>query len=157
MVLTLKGKRACLSLWYLRQKTKYLVRESFFTLLHLIKHCETLNILADFLIISVSLSSLPIIFYVEVPGGSESKASACTAGNPGFNPWVRKIPWRRKRQPTLVLLPGSHGGRSLTSYSPWGSKELDRTERLHFHFLLFSSFYLFLILIFFHLFLLVGG
>ena len=29
----------------------------------------------------------------------------------------------------------SHGWRSLTSYSPWGHKESDRTERLHFHFL----------------------
>ena len=30
------------------------------------------------------------------------------------NPWVRKIPWRRKWQPTPVLLPGkSHGQRSL--------------------------------------------
>ena len=38
-------------------------------------------------------------------------------------------------QPTLVLLPGkSHGQRSLVGYSPWSCKELDRTERLHFHF-----------------------
>jgi len=37
----------------------------------------------------------------------------------GFNPWVRKIPWRRKWQPTPVLLPGkSHGQRSLAGYSP---------------------------------------
>ena len=44
-------------------------------------------------------------------------------------------PWRRKWQPTPVLLPGeSHGGRSLVGYSPWGCKELDTTERLHFHF-----------------------
>ena len=29
-------------------------------------------------------------------------------------PWVRKIPWRRERQPTLVFLPGElHGQRSL--------------------------------------------
>ena len=37
-------------------------------------------------------------------------------GRPRFDPWVRKIPWRRKWQPTLVLLllPGeSHGGSSL--------------------------------------------
>ena len=54
---------------------------------------------------------------------------------PGFDPWVGKIPWRRKWQPTPVLLPGeSHGGRSLVSYSPWGRKESDTTERLHFHF-----------------------
>ena len=52
-----------------------------------------------------------------------------------FGPWVGKIPWRRKWQPTPVLLPGeSHGGRSLVGYSPWGRKESDTTERLHFHF-----------------------
>ena len=45
---------------------------------------------------------------------------------PGFNPSVRKIPWRRKWQPTPVLLPGEpHGGRSLVGYSPWGHKESD--------------------------------
>ena len=44
------------------------------------------------------------------------------------DPWVRKIPWRRKWQPIPVFLPGeSHGQRSLASYSPWGCKELDRT------------------------------
>ena len=49
-----------------------------------------------------------------------------------FDPWVGKIPWRRKWQPTPVFLPGkSHGGRSLVGYSPWGRKELDTTERLH--------------------------
>ena len=47
----------------------------------------------------------------------------------GLNSWVEKIPWRRKRQPTPVFLPGkSHGQRSLVDYSPWGCKELDRTE-----------------------------
>ena len=46
-----------------------------------------------------------------------------------FSPWVRKIPWRRAWQPTLVLLPGeSHGQRSLVGYSPGGLKELDMTE-----------------------------
>ena len=53
-------------------------------------------------------------------------------GRPGFDPWVRKIPWRRKWQPTPVLLPGeSHGCRSLVGYSPRGRKESDTTERLH--------------------------
>ena len=42
---------------------------------------------------------------------------------------------RRKWQPTPVVLPGeSHGQRSLVGYSPWGHKESDTTERLHFHF-----------------------
>ena len=54
--------------------------------------------------------------------------------SPGFNPWVRKIPWRRKWQPTQVLLPGKfHGWRSLVGYSPWGCKESNTTEWLHFH------------------------
>ena len=38
-------------------------------------------------------------------------------------------------QPAPVLLPGkSHGQRSLVGYSPWGRKESDTTERIHFHF-----------------------
>ena len=50
----------------------------------------------------------------------------------GFDPWVGKIPWRRKWQPTPGLLPGKfHGLRSQVGYSPWGRKESDTTERLH--------------------------
>ena len=52
-------------------------------------------------------------------------------GRPGLKPQVGKIPWRRKRQPAPVFLPGkSHGQRSLAGYSPWGYKESDTTERL---------------------------
>ena len=48
----------------------------------------------------------------------------------------QKILWRRKWHPTPVLLPGkSHGWRSPVGYGPWGRKELDTTEWLHFHFL----------------------
>ena len=46
--------------------------------------------------------------------------------------WLIKLNvpfWRRKWQPTPVLLPGeSHGQRSLAGYSPWGRKGLDTTE-----------------------------
>ena len=49
-----------------------------------------------------------------------------------LDPWVRKIPWRRKWQPTPVFLPRkSHGQRSLVGYSPWGHKESDTTEHAH--------------------------
>ena len=42
-----------------------------------------------------------------------------------FNPWVGKIPWRRKWQSTPLLLPGkSHGWRSLEGYSLWGCKRV---------------------------------
>ena len=48
-------------------------------------------------------------------------------GRPGFDPWVRKIPWRRKWQPTPVFLPGeSHGWRSLVGYSPRVTKSQTR-------------------------------
>ena len=47
---------------------------------------------------------------------------------PGFDPWVGKIPWRREGLPTPVFLPGEfHGQRG---YSPWGCKMLDMTEQL---------------------------
>ena len=39
-------------------------------------------------------------------GGSDGKASACSAGDLGFNFWVGKIPWRTEQQPTPVFLPG---------------------------------------------------
>ena len=46
-----------------------------------------------------------------------------------FDPWLGKIPWKRKRQPTPVILPGKlHGQRSLVGYSPWGRKESEATE-----------------------------
>ena len=46
-----------------------------------------------------------------------------------FDPWVRKIPWRRKWPPTQGFLPGeSHGQRSLGGYSSLGCKESDTTE-----------------------------
>ena len=48
---------------------------------------------------------------------------------PGFDPWVRKISWRREWQPTLVFLPGEfHGQRGLVGYSPWGCTELYTTD-----------------------------
>ena len=47
----------------------------------------------------------------------------------GFDTWVRKIPWRRKWQPTPVFLPGeSHGQRRLAGYSPQGHTKSDMTE-----------------------------
>ena len=48
-----------------------------------------------------------------------------------FNPWVRKIPWRKEWLPSPVFLPGElHGQWSLASYSPMGCKELDTAEWL---------------------------
>ena len=67
------------------------------------------------------------------PGGARGKEPACQCRRHkrhGFDPCVRKIPWRRK--PTPVFLLGKfYGQRSLVGYSSWGSKELDMTERLN--------------------------
>ena len=60
-----------------------------------------------------------------------------------FNSWVRKIPWRREWQPTPVFLPeATHGQRSLSSYSPWSSKESDMTEATE-HACIFFSLHVF--------------
>ena len=79
-------------------------------------------------ILSINIQLLKIPY--DFPGGSDSKASAYNVGDPGSIPGSgRSIPWRRKWQPTPVLLSGkSHGQRSLVSYSPWGRKESDTTE-----------------------------
>ena len=46
-----------------------------------------------------------------------------------FNPWARKIPWRRKWKPTAVFLPVKFQlQRGLKGYSPWGHEELDTTK-----------------------------
>ena len=59
------------------------------------------------------------------------KESTCQSWRCEFDPWIRKITWRRKWQPTLVILPGkSHGQQSQVGYSPCGRKESDRTEKL---------------------------
>ena len=48
-----------------------------------------------------------------------------------MDPWVGKIPWKRKWQPIPVFLPEkSHGQRSLEGYSPWSNKELNTTYQL---------------------------
>ena len=55
-----------------------------------------------------------LVTHIQVSGGfpdsSGSKESAYNAGKPGFNPWVRKIPWRREWQPTPIFLPGEFHG-----------------------------------------------
>ena len=75
-------------------------------------------------------------------GGTRGKELTCQRRRQktcGFDPWVEKIPWRRKWQPTPVFLPGeSHGQRSLTGYSPWATRvghdwsDLQRTHTSHF-------------------------
>ena len=65
-------------------------------------------------------------------GGTSGKEPACQCRRLkrcSFEPWIRKIPWKRKWQPSAVFLPGeSHGQRNLEGYSLYGHKEMDTTE-----------------------------
>ena len=61
-----------------------------------------------------------------LPRWLSGKESACQCRRHGFDLWVGKIPWRRKWQPTPVILLGkSHGEKSLAGHSPWGRKGSD--------------------------------
>ena len=86
---------------------------------------------------NLKVALCPCITRKGFPGSSSGKEPACQCRRlerRGFNPWVRKIPWRRKWQPAPVFLPGkSHGQRSLAGYSTWGCKESDTTEHTHTH------------------------
>ena len=56
------------------------------------------------------------------PGGTSDKEPTCQCKRCktcGYDPWVRKIPWRRAWQPTPIFLPReSHGQWSLADYNP---------------------------------------
>ena len=71
-------------------------------------------------------SSSPSCYVWSFPGGSDGKASVCLqGGRPRFDSWVRKISWRRKWQPTPVLLPGKfHRLRSLEAVQSMGSQRV---------------------------------
>ena len=63
--------------------------------------------------------------FIRLPWWLSGKESACQCRRRGFGPWVDKIPWGRKWQPTLVFLPGkAHGQSSLVGYSPWGRERV---------------------------------
>ena len=79
-------------------------------------------------------SGLPCPLPRDFLGVASGKEPACQCRRPGFNPWARKIPWRRKWQPTPVFLLGySHRQRSLAGYSPWGPKSQTGLKRLSIH------------------------
>ena len=72
--------------------------------------------------------------WTEEPGRLQSMGSQRVGHDWATSLWLSCI-GEGNGQSTPVLLPGkSHGQRSLVGYSPWGHKELDTTELLHFHF-----------------------
>ena len=77
------------------------------------------------------------IFFIQLRSFKNGKESSCQCRKfrkHQFNPRFRKIPQRKKWQPTPVFLPReSYGQRSLVGCSLWGHKELDTTEQLSTH------------------------
>ena len=66
---------------------------------------------------AVELIFLPSLLTGDPDGSMVKNHLQCmSCRSCGFDPWVKKIPWRRKNQPTPVVLPGeSHGQKSLAS------------------------------------------
>ena len=76
-------------------------------------------LLPKYMYLSLTLSAMG------VPRRLSGKEPAWQCRRLGFDPWVRKIPWIRKWQPTPVFLPGeSQGQGSLVRYGPWGHKSV---------------------------------
>ena len=77
-------------------------------------------------------SYIQVLVKSGLPTWQSGKESACQCRRRKrrvFDPWVGKIPWRKKWQPTPVFLPEEpHGQRQLVGYSPCGCKEMDVLE-----------------------------
>ena len=75
--------------------------------------------LVKFILSIVLFGNFPVALVIK-----NLPANAGDISRQGCDPWVVRIPWRRKWQPTSVFLPGeSHGQRGLADYSPSGHKE----------------------------------
>ena len=69
--------------------------------------------------------------FLDFPGGSDGKESACNVGDLGLIPGLGRTPGGRHGNPLQYsCLENPHGQRSLVGYSPWGNKELDMTDQL---------------------------
>ena len=109
--------------WHTFENIKVLMSKSIFPVIEV-----TANILSCLLI---------LLFVTGLPrwnSGTESAWQCRRCKRWGFDPWVGKIPRRRKWQPTTLLwLEIFHGQRSLAGYSLWDHKESDMTERISMH------------------------
>ena len=105
--------------WWLKSTIVYLLTLLFLTVWSPLHMCCQLAIICRLTCLSVG-----------IPGGSESKASACNSGDLGLNPRLERFPWRRAWWPTPVFLPGE----STCTEEPGGLQSMngkaDTTEQL---------------------------
>ena len=76
--------------------------------------------------------STQLICLKHFPGGSDGKASVYNAGDPGSIPGLGRSPGAGNGNPLQDYCLENPMDRSLVGYSPWGRKESDMTEQLHF-------------------------
>ena len=112
--------------------------DTFFFLMWLSGHSmykPAQDIYSFLLLLNVNDSKLCTLFYtwifhylvciLELPWWLSDEEFTCQYSRFGFYPSVRKIPWSREGQATLVFLPGEfHGWMSLAGYSLWGHKRV---------------------------------
>ena len=106
---------------HLSPENQYLLLQCSVPLKHLLTHSFNLNfsVIHD-RDISIDITHLVTWASLVAQGSQEF---ACQDRRCRFDLWVKKIPWRRKWQPTPVFLPGkSHGQTRLVGYSSWGSQ-----------------------------------
>ena len=73
-----------------------------------------LSLVKIVIVVPLRTSSPLLTWYISMPGGSDGNESACNLGRYGFDPWVRKIPWRKEWLSNLIFLSGEFHGQ--TSY-----------------------------------------
>ena len=99
------------------------LENSFLSLLAIERNCDsqTNSALPRKIFVPLQTGEPPVTTQLGLPRWHSAKESACQCRRcrrRWFDPWVRKIPWSRKWQPTPVFLPGKfHGQRSLAGYS----------------------------------------
>ena len=77
-----------------------------------------------------------MVLLFHFPGGASGKESTCQYRRhkrSKFDPWVGKIPWRRKWKPILVFLLGKFHGQGNLATVHAVTKESDTTDRAHSH------------------------
>ena len=83
------------------------------------------NLLSSGFYAPVVSTFMGLYWFKGLPLWLSGKESTCQCRKCDFDPWLKKIPWRREWQPTPVSLFGkSRGQRLLEGYSPWGCKRV---------------------------------
>ena len=126
---TWQGSEDCSPTFRRREGTQWQSRRRMQKWLHMRNEQRPVTLIFSYALIVYRLSRWH--------SGKESTCPCKRHKRRRFNPWVRKIPWRRKWQLTSVFLPGKfRGQRSLVSYSPWGCQRVGHdwaNTRTHTH------------------------